>query len=274
MHESKATDLTQITEGLFRDWERRVIDQGISTANILLPSLRQHYPEWNVVLTPEKSSLVPYAKAGNAQAHLDTQHRFFHTSRSPKALKGRFSKDPLEIKEKVFFGKYDYTWKDHSFIVYRVRYDQQYRTQKEYYVLWKRSDFENAEAATQTVDDLISAAYRWSLELHGEVLVFDQQEWQKDEGLYQSAQKTSWADVILNEKTKQSLIQDVEGFFDNQAVYDEFAVPWKRGVIFHGVSARFSSIAYLGLLCKLGYMLRCHMCRLQEMARPSRSKHS
>jgi transitional endoplasmic reticulum ATPase len=34
---------------------------------------------------------------------------------------------------------------------------------------------------------------------------------------------------------KSSLISDVLGFFDNRAVYAKYNVPWKRGIILHGV---------------------------------------
>ena len=34
---------------------------------------------------------------------------------------------------------------------------------------------------------------------------------------------------------KESLVRDVEGFFDEQANYEQFGVPWKRGIILHGL---------------------------------------
>jgi hypothetical protein len=48
----------------------------------------------------------------------------------------------------------------------------------------------------------------------------------KSRELWESVQKASWSDVILDESMKQSLIGDVEGF-DERDTYREFSVPWK-----------------------------------------------
>jgi SpoVK/Ycf46/Vps4 family AAA+-type ATPase len=47
---------------------------------------------------------------------------------------------------------------------------------------------------------------------------------------------------------KASLIEDVYGFFDAQALYKELGVPWKRGVIFHGVPGNGKTISIKALM--------------------------
>jgi transitional endoplasmic reticulum ATPase len=42
---------------------------------------------------------------------------------------------------------------------------------------------------------------------------------------------------------KDNLIQDVLGFFDNQQLYKELKVPWKRGLILHGVPGNGKTIS-------------------------------
>ena len=71
--------------------------------------------------------------------------------------------------------------------------------------------------------------------MHNEVLVFDQEMWTKSTELFSSVQSSSWDDVIMDEDMKETLVKDVEGFFDSREEYKEFLVPWKRGIIFNGL---------------------------------------
>jgi transitional endoplasmic reticulum ATPase len=50
---------------------------------------------------------------------------------------------------------------------------------------------------------------------------------------------------------KQNLISDVQGFFDNQSLYKQFAVPWKRGVILHGVPGNGKTVSIKALMASL-----------------------
>lgn len=47
---------------------------------------------------------------------------------------------------------------------------------------------------------------------------------------------------------KENLIQDVQGFFDNKELYKRFSVPWKRGVILHGLPGNGKTISIKALI--------------------------
>lgn len=47
---------------------------------------------------------------------------------------------------------------------------------------------------------------------------------------------------------KKNLIEDVQGFFDNQSLYKKFSVPWKRGVILHGVPGNGKTVSIKALM--------------------------
>jgi transitional endoplasmic reticulum ATPase len=57
--------------------------------------------------------------------------------------------------------------------------------------------------------------------------------------------------VILDPDMKTGLIQDVQGFFDNQALYAQYAVPWKRGIILHGVPGNGKTVSIKALINSL-----------------------
>lgn len=74
---------------------------------------------------------------------------------------------------------------------------------------------------------------------------------EKNKGLWRSVQDVSWDDVILDPAMKAKLIEDVQGFFDSQEMYQNFKVPWKRGVILHGVPGNGKTISVKALINSL-----------------------
>lgn len=48
--------------------------------------------------------------------------------------------------------------------------------------------------------------------------------------------KASWDDVVLNDTLKRAIQNDYRSFFKSEDIYKKLNVPWKRGLIFLGVS--------------------------------------
>jgi ATPase family associated with various cellular activities (AAA) len=78
------------------------------------------------------------------------------------------------------------------------------------------------------------AVCKWNTELHGEVLVFDGGRWYKDENLFQDIKGATFDNLILRGSLKQEIRDDLVQFFASRALYDEYGVPWKRGILFIG----------------------------------------
>lgn len=74
-------------------------------------------------------------------------------------------------------------------------------------------------------DELLAAATMWNNNVHDEVLVFDQERWTKNKKSRASVQNARWDDVILDNDMEETLVNDVEGFFDCKDDYKEFSVP-------------------------------------------------
>jgi ATP-dependent 26S proteasome regulatory subunit len=47
---------------------------------------------------------------------------------------------------------------------------------------------------------------------------------------------------------KNNLIKDIQGFFECQQLYKKMSVPWKRGVILHGVPGNGKTISIKALI--------------------------
>src|SRR5579884_3430635 len=96
------------------------------------------------------------------------------------------------------------------------------------YAYWILSD------SHTVAKDFIKEVCRWNSELRGEVLVFSSGCWKKDARLFRAIQGASFDNLILRGNLKQQIRDDLEQFFATRQTYEEYGIPWKRGVLFVG----------------------------------------
>ena len=228
-----------------------------STELDILCSLQTRYPEWTVTMAPASTGLIEYAKAGEATATLDTegQNLLSRLKYEPsEKVRSATEHQPGEYREQVEFGRYDYQWNGRSFIVYLFCKDWerdtvQDSTRNSFFILHRREGDKVQDGRSVAAKELIAASSGHSANLHEEdVLIFDDDVWKKDTKLWKSVQKAKWEDVILNQSLKDGLVRDVEGFFDHRDDYKRFDVPWKRGIILHGLPGNGKTMSIKALM--------------------------
>ena len=214
-----------VQRGVFHDMEEHSTHTRVSTPDAISKSLRRHYPYHTVTLTPGVTEIIQFALAGQADAKLETTKGTI--LRTHKPAKGRSTEDSGMLTDKVKMGRYDYHWKNKDFIIYTLEYSANMRAKELACLLYKHEENDVVDGRSRAADELIAAASNYASEPHDEVFVFDQLVWTKNPELWKSVQQSSWDDVILETEMKDALTKDVEGFFDCEHEYKEFAVPWK-----------------------------------------------
>lgn len=92
----------------------------------------------------------------------------------------------------------------------------------------------------------------WSSEVRGEILVFKDGDWEKNEELYSSIKSATFENVILPHSLKQQVQTDFEQFFQSRDVYERFGIPWKRGALFIGPPGNGKTHTVKALINQLG----------------------
>jgi len=223
----------------------------VSTELTLVEILREHHPGFSVTTTsPTSCDLFGFAAAGLATAVMRSSESF-DISRSYVAPRPRIENKIGVLKNHVRFGQWLYTWNRHEFDLYEVEYAVPFqRPVKVYFILCPRP-IAGTEMHHPLIDQLLMVVGEWTTELHDEIYIFDDGRWQKSKELWKSVQGASWDDVILNLAMKTNLMKDVQGFFNNRDLYKKLAVPWKRGVILHGVPGNGKTISIKALINEL-----------------------
>jgi transitional endoplasmic reticulum ATPase len=219
-------------------WQEHTSAQRLETDFATQNLLGKAYPAHHVVRTsPKLSDLLAFAKAGHAAAQtlLEGGQDAARVYRAPKS---RVEGEAGKVEDATAFGRWDYVWEGARFIVYEMAYIDRFATaQRVLYVLHPSIDppRPGQPTAAMLIDQLLLRSGQWSAEAHQQIWVFDNARWAKDKALWESVQETSWEDVIVSPAVRQRLNHDVYRFFGNRELYRKSKVPWKRGVIFHGV---------------------------------------
>jgi transitional endoplasmic reticulum ATPase len=222
--------LTSSHDVPFAEYSRHSSAQRVNTDEVMLEAIKEQYPKSHVTVSPEYGcNLLGYAAAGHALAVpiTDTKESLSSKWRGYAPPAKRLDGGMGGLYDRTFFGKYQYAWRDHEFILYFV----DGRDGSGPYPAIRNNYIVGDEAA---VDQLILEVGSFTATLHEEIWVFNQGHWRKDPDLWKSVSHASWDDVILDAEMKQTLVDDVARFFDSRSTYTNLKVPWKRGLIFYG----------------------------------------
>ena len=246
-------DMSSTTLQVFTAFKDHFSAKSVNTEVTLLESIREIHPDQHITVTaPHFCELLSYAKAGHAQAELLKTGDSFSTERTYTAPTSRLEQGDGKLDEQVDFGYYNYHFQGTDFPFYWISWLDPVRRypQSKAYILSPKTEVD-AAGHSPSADHLITTVGKWTAQLHEEIYIFDSGMWLKNHELWAAVQSASWHDVILDPAMKSTLINDVSSFFDSRSVYEEYRVPWKRGIIFHGTPGCGKTISIKALMNSL-----------------------
>ncbi|KAL8852458.1 MAG: hypothetical protein Q9221_002688 [Calogaya cf. arnoldii] len=144
------------------------------------------------------------------------------------------------MEDIVELARFDYHWNNHDLQVYQLSYHEgRFLHVEPFYILCPKADA-----------DLVDGGSKEN-KIDNEIWVYDRGYWRKKRKLWKSVQACRWNEVILHEEMKANLVADIEGFFDRREDYKSFGVPWKRGIILHGLPGNGKTISVKALMRSL-----------------------
>lgn len=227
---------------LFDDYHKFTSGKTTDLDVQIVTALRAKHPELIVTTVPAANcNLLQFAAAGFAQAKLDDD--------SEPVLRWRGFIGPAHrggsgyLADSIFFARYNYTWNNENFILYTVLVG--YGTLQ--YILKEPRENENPFSNSSAVSALLATIGAWLIKEEPAIYVYDGY-WTRSTKLWKEVEKAKWKDVILDPKMKKALTEVASKFFDSKDIYDEYGVPWKRGLIFHGPVGNGKTISLKALM--------------------------
>ncbi|EIN10929.1 P-loop containing nucleoside triphosphate hydrolase protein [Punctularia strigosozonata HHB-11173 SS5] len=198
-------------------------------------TLRELYPDHSIVMT-EQSLLLGFP--GALIQPLETSSLIANTLFIPMA---RRTGVPGALLDQIEFTALRLAWDSYDFLVYILKYPKPlWGWVSQHFILHKGSETPSRQ--------LLLAAGAFSQEVHNEVWMFQNGFWSRNVALYEEMQKANWDDVILNHEFKDGLKKDVYGFFRNEKIYKDLAIPWKRGLIMYGPPGNGKTISLKAIM--------------------------
>lgn len=83
-------------------------------------------------------------------------------------------------------------------------------------------------------ENFLRAVCTYCEDVHGEILVYENGRWKKDEELFASIRAATFENLVLPVQMKQELRDEFQRFFAARELYQRHGIPWKRGVLLIG----------------------------------------
>src|SRR6185503_15392637 len=103
----------------------------------------------------------------------------------------------------------------------------------------------------EVAEQFFDAVCDWSSAVRGEILVYEDGCFEKDQHLLESIRNATFDNLVLYGSLKQQIQDDAQRFFESREVYERYGIPWKRGALFIGPPGNGKTHTLKALINKL-----------------------
>jgi transitional endoplasmic reticulum ATPase len=194
--------------------------------------IADHHPNHHLINVDQAHfDFSEFAAAGHATEELELEDNSIDVGREYEApYGGRTYGQEAEVSEKVYWGRFKYSWQGKEFILYKVSWKYEYDQDTMWsFVLYPRAAGEELKAKSEHIDDLLLAIGRYSSMPHADIFVFADDWTYRSKSMYHSIKNAHWDDVILDPGMKDALMKDVISFFQpaTKDIYTRYNLPYK-----------------------------------------------
>ena len=130
-----------------------------------------------------------------------------------------------ERKYNLLHGWHEVTWEGQPLSVVLLTWTDDGCTNRRHWIIGEKQE------VTEAFLDTVCA---WSSEVRGEVLVYENGDWEKDADLFRAIKNATFDNLVLPGRLKQEIQDDFRQFLNSRDVYERYRLPWKRGVLLIG----------------------------------------
>jgi transitional endoplasmic reticulum ATPase len=207
----------------------------INSEVFLQAALRDiHRPNIVTWIKAADCDILGFAESGHANARKDDSDET-HAAVRKYNIPARSLDEPQgSVTDEIIFARWQYEWNGRALLCYKMKWfdDRGYLPREYYAVVTETTSIKDGHCTF--TEELIKACGTWTQELHDEVYMYEDGDWKKNKQLFNAVSKASWDDVIIQPAMKTDIVNDVDSFFGARETYQEYNIPWKRGVILHG----------------------------------------
>ena len=179
--------------------------------------------------------LDDFVRAGKC-AVVEQRSVFLHATRAWQGINKK-------QKRLVENGWLNVLWRGELLDVILITYNECGRRTRHHWIVADTEKF---------AEDFLDAVCAWSCEVRGEILVYQDGEFEKDRELFEAIKSANFDNLILPAPLKQQLREDFVQFFNSRATYERYGIPWRRGSLFIGPPGNGKTHAVKALINHLG----------------------